>query len=71
MAPYGQLFEYTEGKFPDLFLLCTDVEATFEKWKGYPIARLHYRYPKPHTMLAVILDVEEMKLWQVKVSGGH
>lgn len=57
--------------FPDLFLLCTDVEATRKKWEGHTIVVLNFEYPKPHTMLAVILEEKEIQLWQERVSGGR
>lgn len=61
---------FSEAKdFPNLFLLCTDVEVTRKKWEGHVIVVLQYQYPKPHTMLAVILEEEEIKTWQERVSG--
>jgi hypothetical protein len=67
----GIPYDYEYGKFPDLFLLCMDVEATRKQWVGYEIVVLHYKYPKPHTMLAIILTEEEIKLWQEKANGAR
>lgn len=55
---------YEARNFPNLFLLCTDVEATRKKWEGHEIVILYYQYPKPHTMLAVILEEKEIQIWQ-------
>jgi hypothetical protein len=57
------------GKFPDLFILCSDVDATLIAWDGHEIVRIYYRYPKPHTMLAVIITEEEIRKWQEKENG--
>lgn len=67
----GTLLEYESGKFPDLFVLCPDIEATIKRWPKHQIVRLHYQYPKPHTMLAVIIEEEEIKIWQEKESGAR
>jgi hypothetical protein len=59
------------NQFPDLFILCDDHPSVYERWKGHEIVRLSYQYPKPHTMLAVIIEEKEIKTWQEKVNGGH
>ena len=65
------LIEYDYGVYPDLFILCSDVEVTLTMWKGHEIVRLHYRYPKPHTMLAIIITEEEIRTWQEKANGAQ
>lgn len=67
----GTVLEYKHGQFPDLFLLCSDVEATIKKWDGHTIVRLHYLAPKPHTMLAIIMTEKEISEWQVKANGAQ
>ena len=66
----GTVGEMKAGKFPDLFLLCSDTDFTLKQWNNYEIVRLHFNYPKPHAMLAIIFTEEEARLWQEKAASG-
>lgn len=57
-------------KFPDLFLLCEDTTYTRTKYAHRKLVVLEFKYPKPHTMIAVIIEEKEINTWQEKGSGG-
>lgn len=39
------------------------------KYAHREVVAINFRYPKPHTMLAIPIEEKEIEQWQEKVSG--